>query len=64
MLDRPPEPSAPMGERRGCASTKLTEQGDGELRFRSVPPLLVPLRDMFDEAHPQDETKYVREWPD
>jgi uncharacterized protein (DUF2252 family) len=32
------------------AVAKLTERGgDGELRFRSVPPLLVPLRELFDE---------------
>ena len=43
------------------AVTKLTERVDGELRFRSVPPLLVPLRDVFDAAHPLDETEYVRE---
>ena len=43
------------------AVTKLTERVDGELRFRSVPPLLVPLREVFDPAHPQDETGYVRE---
>jgi len=58
MLDRPPRLARALrGERRGCASTKLTEQVDGELRFRSVPPLLVPLRDVFDEAHPQHETE-------
>ena len=27
---------------------KLTERVDGELRFRSVPPLLVPLRELLD----------------
>jgi uncharacterized protein (DUF2252 family) len=43
------------------AVMKLTERVHGELRFRSVPPLLVPLRDVFDDAHPQDETEYVRE---
>ncbi len=43
------------------AVTKLTERVHGELRFRSVPPLLVPLRDLFDETHPQDETEFVRE---
>lgn len=43
------------------AVTKLTERVHGELRFRSVPPLLVPLREVFDEDHPQDETEYVRE---
>ena len=43
------------------AVTKLTERVHGELRFRSVPPLLVPLRDVFDKAHPQNETEYVQE---
>ncbi|HSS95056.1 MAG TPA: DUF2252 domain-containing protein [Candidatus Dormibacteraeota bacterium] len=43
------------------AVTKLTERVDGELRFRSVPPLLVPLRDVFDTAHPLDQTEYVGE---
>jgi uncharacterized protein (DUF2252 family) len=42
------------------AVTKLTERVHGELRFRSVPPLLVPLPDMLDEAHAQDETDYLR----
>ena len=32
------------------AVKKLTERVDGELRFRSVPPLLVPLRELFDPA--------------
>jgi uncharacterized protein (DUF2252 family) len=31
------------------------------LRFRSVPPLLVPLRELFDAAHARDEQEYVRE---
>ncbi len=43
------------------AVTKLTERVHGELRFRSVPPLLVPLRDVFDKAHPQNETEYVQD---
>jgi uncharacterized protein (DUF2252 family) len=43
------------------AVTKLTERVDGELRFRSVPPLLVPLRDVFDENHPQTQDEWVRE---
>ena len=43
------------------AVTKLTERVHGELRFRSVPPLLVPLLDVFDKAHPQNETEYVQE---
>jgi uncharacterized protein (DUF2252 family) len=43
------------------AVKKLTERVDGELRFRSVPPLLVPLRELLvDESHP-DESEYVRE---
>lgn len=32
------------------AVKKLTEPVHGELRFRSVPPLLVPLRELFDSA--------------
>ena len=43
------------------AVTKLTERVDGALRFRSVPPLLVPLRDVFDESHPQTQDEWVRE---
>jgi uncharacterized protein (DUF2252 family) len=43
------------------AVRKLTERVDGELRFRSVPPLLVPLRELFDAAHAHDEQEYVRE---
>ena len=39
-----------------------TERVDGELRFRSVPPLLVPLRELFDPVDARDEkTEYVRE---
>jgi uncharacterized protein (DUF2252 family) len=43
------------------AVKRLTERVDGELRFRSVPPLLVPLRELFDRADARDETEYVRE---
>ncbi len=43
------------------AVTKLTERVDGELRFRSVPPLLVPFRERFDPADARDETAYIRE---
>jgi uncharacterized protein (DUF2252 family) len=47
------------------AVKKLTERGDGELRFRSVPPLLVPLRDLHGPAGADDdETGYVRELVD
>jgi uncharacterized protein (DUF2252 family) len=43
------------------AVKKLTERVDGELRFRSVPPLLVPLREVFAPGAARDETDYVRE---
>jgi uncharacterized protein (DUF2252 family) len=43
------------------AVTKLTERVHGKLRFRSVPPLLVPLRDMADETNPRDDALYVQE---
>jgi uncharacterized protein (DUF2252 family) len=43
------------------AVKKLTERVDGELRFRSVPPLLVPLRELFDRSDARDESDYVRE---
>lgn len=43
------------------AVRKLTERVDGELRFRSVPPLLVPLRELLDPADARDETTWVRE---
>jgi uncharacterized protein (DUF2252 family) len=42
------------------AVKKLTQRIDGELRFRSVPPLLVPLRELIDPADARDETDYVR----
>jgi hypothetical protein len=37
------------------AAKKLTERADGELRFRNVPPLLVPLRELFDPADARNE---------
>jgi uncharacterized protein (DUF2252 family) len=43
------------------AVKKLTERADGQLRFRSVPPLLVPLRELFDSTGTREESEYVRE---
>jgi uncharacterized protein (DUF2252 family) len=43
------------------AVNKLTERVGGELRFRSVPPLLVPLRELLTPADARDETAYVAE---
>jgi uncharacterized protein (DUF2252 family) len=43
------------------AVKKLTERVDGELRFRSVPPLLVPLRELLDAPGARDEEEYIRE---
>jgi uncharacterized protein (DUF2252 family) len=43
------------------AVRKLTHHVGGELRFRSVPPLLVPLRELMDPAHAHDEEDYVRD---
>jgi uncharacterized protein (DUF2252 family) len=42
------------------AVRKLTERVNGELRFRSVPPLLVPLRELLDPTDARDETAWVR----
>ena len=42
------------------AVMKLTERVDGELRFRSVPPLLVPFRELFSPADARDEQGYIR----
>ena len=42
------------------AVKKLTEQIDGELRFRRVPPLLVPLRELVDPADAREDTDIVR----
>jgi uncharacterized protein (DUF2252 family) len=43
------------------AVKKLTERVGGELRFRSVPPLLVPLRELLDPSDARDEQTFVRE---
>ncbi len=43
------------------AVEKLTARVDGEPRFRSVPPLLVPFRELRDPADPRDEGDYVRD---
>jgi uncharacterized protein (DUF2252 family) len=42
------------------AVKKLTERVDGELRFRNVPPLLVPFRELFSPRVARDETEYIR----
>jgi uncharacterized protein (DUF2252 family) len=41
------------------AVRKLTERVDGKPRFRSVPPLLVPFRELFEPADMGDETVYI-----
>jgi uncharacterized protein (DUF2252 family) len=43
------------------AVRKLTEHVDGKPRFRSVPPLLTPVRHLFDPDDPRDQRQYVRE---
>jgi uncharacterized protein (DUF2252 family) len=43
------------------AVRKLTERVEGDLRFRSVPPLLVPLRELLTPAEAGEETAYVAE---
>jgi uncharacterized protein (DUF2252 family) len=43
------------------AVEKLTERVDGELRFRSVPPLLVPFRELFKPGEARSETTYIRD---
>jgi uncharacterized protein (DUF2252 family) len=43
------------------AVKKLTERVAGELRFRSVPPLLVPFRELFKSTDARDEGAYIRE---
>jgi len=43
------------------AVNKLTHKVDGELRFRSVPPLLVPLRELFTADDAQHESAVIRE---
>ncbi len=42
------------------AVKKLTEGSHGKQRFRSVPPLLVPFRDLYTSADERDEADYVR----
>jgi uncharacterized protein (DUF2252 family) len=42
------------------AVRRLTEQVDGRPRFRSVPPLLVPVRELFDFTE-RDQDDYIRE---
>jgi uncharacterized protein (DUF2252 family) len=41
------------------AVKKLTEEVDGEPRFRSVPPLLVRFQDLHDPSDPRAESDYV-----
>ncbi len=43
------------------AVKKLTHRVDGKLCFRSVPPLLVPFRELLDPRHAHREEDYVRE---
>ncbi len=43
------------------AVKKLTERADGQLRFRSVPPLLVPLRELLDPSDARDQRTWVGE---
>ncbi len=43
------------------ALKKLTERVNGKLRFRNVPPLLVPFRELFPPSDSRDETIYIRE---
>lgn len=42
------------------AVTRLTERVGGELRFRRVPPLLVPLRDLVDPGDVRDDIEIVQ----
>ena len=43
------------------AVKRLTEEVDGVPRFRSVPPLLVPLGELLDPGDERDERDYIRE---
>ncbi len=43
------------------AVRKLTERVDGQLRFRHVPPLLVPLRNLLTPGDIPDEGEFVRD---
>ena len=42
------------------AVEKLTERVDGELRFRRVPPLLIPLRELVEPADARKDVDIVR----
>ncbi len=42
------------------AVAKLTQRVDGELRFRRVPPLLVPLADLVDPADVRTDAEIIR----
>jgi uncharacterized protein (DUF2252 family) len=42
------------------AVKKLTERAGGELRFRSVPPLLSPLRDLYEQTEIRDDAAYAQ----
>jgi uncharacterized protein (DUF2252 family) len=54
----------PFGKARRKTSVralrKLTAGSGRELRFRSVPPLLVPFRELFGELNGRDEATYIR----
>ena len=43
------------------ALAKLTERVEGELRFRSAPPLLVPLRELFEGSEAREENAFIYE---
>ncbi len=43
------------------AVKKLTERVDGKPRFRSVPPLLVPFRELFEPDDPRHPDTYIRQ---
>ena len=43
------------------ALAKLTERVEGELRFRSAPPLLVPLRELFEGPEAREENAFIYE---
>ena len=43
------------------AVAKLTEKIDGKPRFRHVPPLLIPFRELLDARVAHQEAEYVRE---
>ena len=40
------------------AVEKLTERVDGKLRFRSIPPLLVPIRELLDPGDAREESSF------